>query len=161
MEQSYHTFVSLGFAPPPSPSRATGSFTSEVSVSSTRRISFTHVAVPEQEHDFALNLTPADEDKMMTHILDCLAALGHVQRRRRSQGEVDVAEDEVLAARDRVFQSAASSMVAALAPGDGDNGGDVDGGNVGNLMRAFPDNNKQVISYAKNSPTWLIASPRQ
>ena len=149
MERSYGVFESLGFVPPtsmgsparaPSPSPSLGSLGS-LNVSSKK------APHPKPTVDYSA----VDEDKMMVHILDCLAALGHAQRHRVDCSHAeDSATAEVLAARDRVFKAALGVMVAALLPSDSeaavahDIDGSANGRNVDLVLQAFPDASKQV-----------------
>ena len=158
MERSYSVFESLGFVPPTamgSPARAPSPTSSSLSSLASLNASSKKAPLPKPTVDYSA----VDEDKMMTHILDCLAALGHAQRHRVDCSHAeDSATAEVLAARDRVFKAALGVMVAALVPVDSeaaiahDINGSGNGRNVYLVLQAFPDASKQV-RHARRLPS--------
>jgi len=100
-----------------------------------------------------------DEDKMMTHILDCLGALSEVQRLRMEQKKPlkltptgDVLSEEQCNLRNKLFVAAAKTILEHVDRGCPDGGNTID-----KLCESFPDTHKLTDGRGWLPLHWVVA----
>ena len=93
-------------------------------------------------HDADFDVCVFDEDKMMTHILDCYAALCSFQQYRRGREQSNKLDAKTQQAKNKAFRVAMSLMSRGLTNDDAKLPHDTS--SLSKFAKAFPDDTKQT-----------------
>ena len=90
----------------------------------------------------AFDICVFDEDKMMTHILDCYAALCSFQQYRGSKKQSIKLDTKTQQAKNKAFKTAMSLMSRGMTHDDAEEPDDATA--LSNFVNTFPDNSKMT-----------------